>query len=165
MKVKGVGLGCRILSGHGQGNRDFVADTRGLEMPWLAPRGLDPAHPSLVRLVIEDKNPAVGRLAIDLPLTAPPPWPVVAPIDVKQIVTPPAVNASQSGAAPLGLPARTLAAVIATAWLLLAVYTWRGPAVCRFHTAFLPAKASDSRLLPRSQPFDRAWLPPKLWSA
>jgi hypothetical protein len=126
VKVKGVGLGCRILSGHGQGNRDFVADTRGLEMPWLAPRGLDPAHPSLVRLVIEDKNPAVGRLAIDLPLTAPPPWPVVAPIDVKQIVTPPAVNASQSGAAPLGLPARTLAAVIATAWLLLAVYTWRG---------------------------------------
>jgi hypothetical protein len=126
---EGVGLGSLVLSGHNQGGREFTVDGRSLDAPWLAPRGLDPTAASLVRLVAEDANESIGRLAIDLPLTAPPPWPIVQDVDVRQLGVADAAPTGASPAAPTSWLAPTppvLSALILAAWLALAVHARRG---------------------------------------
>jgi hypothetical protein len=125
---RGVGLGCLTRTGLGPWRpAPARPDTRDLSTPWLAPRGL-PAHEAkMVRLVVEDADETVGRLAIDLPLTAAPPWPVTQRADQEQIAAPPPAGAAGDGpAAGWGLTPRALAVALVAAWAALALYAWRG---------------------------------------
>jgi hypothetical protein len=123
--LRGFGLLARRIDGYDPGTIDSQPDGRQLDLPTLTIGRLHRSQPSVVRFVIEDRRPEIGRLALDLTLTAPPAQPLIGGADALGLGDSAGATTAPPASPTLRLPAWAVPWAFGAAWFLLAVVLLR----------------------------------------